>query len=210
MDGEGIVWLIAVGWVILSWIMKAVKGAVRRPSGQPDSLDAKPDAHELRERRAQLRAEQARRKRLKAEPAPRQVALDDFRREIERVMGVHVEEEHGPAGRRSPVGLESSEEWEERESLEEEPQVVSLEGEGDRGIREDIDQEDQLSALIQRRRDVAEAHSRPLTRAGHHQFDARIRAPVEVVKAETPARRPPSFRQAFIWSEILGKPVSER
>ena len=30
MDGEGVVWIIAVGWVILSWIMKAVKGTVRQ------------------------------------------------------------------------------------------------------------------------------------------------------------------------------------
>jgi len=212
MDGEGIVWLLAVGWVILSWIMKAIKGATRQAGGAGTSVDEKPDAHDLRERRERLRAERARRRRLKVEPSPHDAALSDFRRELERVMGVHVEEEHGPAGRLSPVGLESAEEIEERDSLEEEPVVVTLETTGDRGVREDVDQEDQLADLLQQRRlGVAEAHSRPLTRADHQRFDRSIRA------TSAPARKPaepvtgrPSMRQAFIWSEILGKPVSER
>jgi S1-C subfamily serine protease len=210
MDGEGIVWLIAVGWVILSWIMKAVKGAVKRTGDQMGVPDEKPDAHELRERRARLRAEQARRKRLEADPTPREAALDGLKRELERVMGVHVEEEHGPKGRRATVPMEADEEVEEFDSLEEEPVVVSLETTGDRGTRVIIDQDSQAGEIVRRRHAVAEEHSRPLTRADHQEFDARIRAPVAVVKAETPARRPQSFRQAFIWSEILGKPVSER
>lgn len=211
MDGEGIVWLIAVGWVILSWIMKAVKGAAGRTAGQtPEGVDEKPDAHELRERRAQLRAERARRRRLKVEPAPRQDALDDFRRELERVMGVHVEDEHGPRGRQADLPLEAAEEVEEFDSLEEEPVIVSLETAGDRETRVLVDHDSQAEEILRRRIAVAEAHSRPLTRADHHRFDARIREPVAEVKADAPARRPHSLRQALIWSEILGKPVSER
>jgi hypothetical protein len=213
MDGEGIVWLIAVGWVILSWIMKAIRGAAGqggKPTEVPGPVDDQPDAHDLRERRARLRMERARR-RLNKTPSPREDALQDLRRELERVMGVHVEEEHGPTGRRSTVALESDEEVEERESLEEEPEVISMETAGDRGVRVVVDQDSQAEELVQRRIAVAEAHSRPLSRADHKRFDARIREPVSVQAAPAAPRKPPhSLRQAFIWSEVLGKPVSDR
>lgn len=210
MDGEGIVWLIAVGWVILSWIMKAIKGATRQPGGSTSTIDTKPDAHDLREARARLRAERARQKRLQG-ASPRDTALSDFKRELERVMGVHVEEEHGPAGRRSTIRLESAEEVEERDSLEEEPQVVSLETAGDRGVRDDVNEEDkQLSELLLRRQAVADAHARPLTRADHQRFDRSIRAPAAAPQPAKPRTGRPSMRQAFIWSEVLGKPISER
>ena len=211
MDGEGIVWLIAVGWVILSWIMKAIRGAVGKPGSSADptvTIEDKPDAHDLRERRARLRMERARR-RLNKAPSPRSDALESMRRELERVMGVHVEEEHGPTGRRSSSALETAEEVEEVESLEEEPEVISMETAGDRGVREDIAQDDQIADLLQRRRAVAEAHSRPLTRADHQRFDRAIRAaPAAAPVARVKAR--PAMRQAFIWAEILGKPVSDR
>jgi hypothetical protein len=213
MDGEGIVWLIAVGWVILSWIMKAIRGAAgqagRRADGQPATGPEKPDAHELRERRARLRAERARR-RLNKTPSPREDALQDLRRELERVMGVHVEEEHGPTGRRATVRLEPDEDVEEVESLEEEPVVTSLETFGERAPREDVDQDSQAEEITRRRHAVAEAHSRPLTRADHRRFDQRIR---ETPALEEPAKVPQprqALRQAFIWSEVLGKPVSDR
>lgn len=207
MDGEGIVWLIAVGWVILSWIMKAVRGAVRQAPGQSRGQE-KPDAHDLRERRARLQMERARRQRLKS-PTPRESAFDGFRRELERVMGGHVEEEHGPRGRSASVRLESSEEVEELESLETEPVVVSMETSGERAARVEVNQDDQAGEIVQRRRAAAEAHSRPLTRADHERFDQKIRATPLV--APTPSMRVrPAMRQAFIWAEVLGKPLSER
>ena len=213
MDGEGIVWIIAVGWVILSWIMKAIRGAAGQ-AGKPkdDQLDIdleKPDAHDLRERRARLRMERARR-RMNKTPPPREDALADLRRELERVMGVHVEEEHGPKGRRASVRLESAEEVEDVESLEEEPVVTSLETSGERAPRVEVDQDSLIEEITRRRIAVAEAHSRPITRADHQRFDEKIRA--AAVPAEKPAVAGPrqGLRQAFIWSEVLGKPVSER
>lgn len=208
MDGEGIVWLIAVGWVILSWIMKAVRGAAGR-AGRPAGSDDKPDAHELRERRARLQMERAQRQRLQS-PTPRESAFEGFRRELERVMGGHVEEEHGPRGRSGSVPLESAEEIEEFESLETEPVVVSLETSGERALRVEVDHDDQVGAIVQRRRAVAEAHSRPHTRADHQRFDQKIRAAPPPLAPTPPVRVRPGMRQAFIWAEILGKPVSER
>ena len=208
--GEGIVWIIAVGWVILSWIMKAVKGAAGRVA-TPSVLDDKPDAHDLRERRERLRMERARRQRLKS-PSPRDSALAGLRRELERAMGVHGEQEHGPLGRRASVRLESAEEVEEGESLEGEAIVSSLETSGERAPRVLVDQDSQAGAIVQRRLAAAEAHSRPLTRADHQRFDQTIRtaASVALVSPGPAIRARPPMRQAFIWAEILGKPVSER
>jgi len=212
MDGEGVVWIIAIGWVILNWIMKAVRGAAgqARQSGgtQLDIAIEKPDAHDLRERRERVRLERARR-RLNKAPSPGQDGLADLRRELERVMGVHVEEEHGPKGRRSSAQLEPAEEVEDAQSLEEEPVVTSLETTGARAPREVFDQDSQVEEITRRRLAVAEAHSRPTTRADHDRFDQRIRT--AMAATETPTERPRrSLRQAFIWSEVLGKPVSDR
>ena len=213
MDGEGIVWIIAIGWVILNWIMKAVRGAAGQAGKSADpQLDIdleKPDARDLRERREKLRLERARR-RLNKTPSPRQDALTDLRRELERVMGVHVEEEHGPKGRRSSVRLEPAEEVEEAESLEEEPVVASLETTGERAPRVEVDQDSQIEEITRRRLAVAEAHSRPTTRADHQRFDQRIRATSSPAEKPVVPKARQSLRQAFIWSEVLGKPVSER
>jgi len=213
MDGEGIVWIIAIGWVILNWIMKAVRGAAGQAGKAKDAqLDIdleKPDANDLRERREKLRLERARR-RLNKTPSPRQDALADLRRELERVMGVHVEEEHGPKGRRSSVRLEPAEEVEEAESLEEEPVVTSLETTGVRAPRVEVDQDSQVEEITRRRLAAAEAHSRPTTRADHQRFDQRIRATSSPAEKPAVPRPRQSLRQALIWSEVLGKPVSER
>jgi hypothetical protein len=109
------------------------------------------------------------------------------------------------------VRLESDEEVEEAESLEEEPVVTSLETAGERAPREEVDQDSQIEEITRRRLAVAEAHSRPTTRADHRRFDERIRASA-ASGAEKPAAAKPrhSLRQAFIWSEVLGKPVSDR
>lgn len=213
MDADNVVWIIAVGWVILSWIMKAVKGTVRQAGRQPGPIDDKPDAHDLRERRERLRMEQARRRQLKASnPSTPDGALTDLRRELERVMGVHVEVEHGPVGRRSTVRLEPAEEVEELESLERAPEVLSLEGPGDRPARVVVDHDSEIDEIQRRRLAVADSHSGPLTKADHRRFDQSIRGTSSATPkaAEPAAKAPQSLRQAFIWSEVLGKPVSER
>ena len=128
-------------------------------------------------------------------------------------MGVHVEVEHGPLGRRSTVRLQPAEEVEELESLERAPEVVSLEGPGDRPARVVVDHDSEIAETQRRRLAVADSHSGPLTRADHQRFDQAIRgasAPAPTQPAPTRAPAGQSLRQAFIWAEVLGKPVSER
>ncbi|HWB42068.1 MAG TPA: hypothetical protein VG500_12450 [Gemmatimonadales bacterium] len=104
---------------------------------------------------------------------------------------------------------EIEEEIEERESLEEPARVVSLEHEVHRPQREAYDQDTGAEGLVQRRIDAARTRDRALTKADHKAFDARIRqepADHTAVRRYTPAQ----LRDAFVWREILGPPVSER
>ena len=101
------------------------------------------------------------------------------------------------------------EEIEERESLEEPARVVSLEHEVHRPLREAYDQDTGAERLVQRRIDAARTRDRALTKADHKAFDARIRqepADHTAVRRYTTSQ----LRDAFVWREILGPPVSER
>jgi hypothetical protein len=80
--------------------------------------------------------------------------------------------------------------------------VASLETTGERAPRVEVDQDSQIEEITRRRLAVAEAHSRPTTRADHQRFDQRIRA--NLVTSGKPAvpKARQSLRQAFIWSEV--------
>jgi hypothetical protein len=98
---------------------------------------------------------------------------------------------------------------EERESLEEPERVVSLEVDPSRGERAEYDQDTEAEAIVQRRIDAARARDRALAKADHTAFDAKIRqepADHTAVRRYTPAQ----LRDAVVWREILGPPVSER
>jgi hypothetical protein len=98
---------------------------------------------------------------------------------------------------------------EERTSLEEEENVVSLETEVTRQARQRYDHDDAAEDVARRRIAAAEARSGELTKAEHLRFDQRIRQePAE----HTAVRRytPTQLRDAIVWREILGPPVSER
>ena len=81
-----------------------------------------------------------------------------------------------------------------------------------RPLRVLIDQDAQAEEIVRRRIAVAEAHNRPKTRADHAKFDRAIRsAPAEVTRTPKVPRLPgKGLRQALIWLEILGPPVSRR
>jgi hypothetical protein len=122
-----------------------------------------------------------------------------------------------PSPSRSPLpsrlpaaGLPSDEEVENRESFDDEPvRVVSLEGEVHRPQRARVVQDDAAEDLVRRRIDAARARDRALTKADHEAFDARIRqepADHTAVRRYTPAQ----LRDAIVWREILGPPVSDR
>jgi hypothetical protein len=113
-----------------------------------------------------------------------------------------------PPVRRAPA-LPSEEEWEERQSLETEPRVTSLENLTPRAARQMVDHDDQAGATAQRRISAAEQRNRAVTPADHRAFDKRIRQePAD--RLATRARTVAELRQAVVWNEILGKPVALR
>jgi hypothetical protein len=112
-----------------------------------------------------------------------------------------VPADQGPAGEEDDV--------EERGSLEEPERVVSLEHEVDRGVRVNVDQEAEGELIARRRVEHARARDRALNRADHKAFDAKIReepADHTAVRRYTQAQ----LREAIVWRELLGPPVSER
>lgn len=132
-------------------------------------------------------------------PEPR--ARDDWRR---------VLEESGPFGRRPDHGLESDEDIEERESLEVEPTVRSLEEIRAPFERPDVDLDDaSVLAVARRLREVA-ARDRPRTIADHRKFDERIRRATAAPPPESRVPTRAALREAFKWREILGRPVGWR
>lgn len=216
MEFDTLILLLAGGWALLNWLMRSVRDAATR--GQGETAAADPAEPEVRRQRKIEQLQARRRERLAARAGSRPERAqaldpaDQFRRELERIMGGHTEEEHGPLGRRGSVELEPAEEVEELEPLEVGEQVISLEVPDTRPLRVLIDQDAQAEEIVRRRIEVAEAHNRPKTRADHAKFDRAIRsAPAEVTRTPKVPRLPgKGLRQALIWLEILGPPVSRR
>jgi hypothetical protein len=144
--------------------------------------------------------------------------LERLLRELERNLEQVAERQPGSAPRLpSPQRPATAklptppveEDVEERESLEEPEQVVNLEVDVQRGPRVVYDQDSEAEAIAQRRIDAARARDRALGKSDHSSFDARIRqeaADHTAVRQYTPAQ----LRDAIVWREILGRPVSER
>lgn len=64
--------------------------------------------------------------------------------------------------------------------------------------------------VARRRRLEVEQRGRPRTAADHAAFDARIRAEPDHTAVEPPSDRGARLRDAMIWNELLGRPVSLR
>jgi hypothetical protein len=142
--------------------------------------------------------------------------LRELERSLEQVAekpsggGSHVPvpRRTGPARHPVPPAAEE-EDVEVRDSLEEPEQVVSLETDVPRRERAEYDQDTEVEAIVQRRIEAARARDRALGKADHKAFDVRIR---QEVADHTAVRRytPAQLRDAVVWREILGPPVSER
>jgi hypothetical protein len=134
--------------------------------------------------------------------------LEQLLRQLER----NLEQAAGGRDRtpaRLSLPLPDDEDVEERESLEQPERVVSLETGVKRPQRAEYDQDSGAEELVRRRIAAAEARSGPLRKTDHKAFDARIRqepADHTAVRRYTPAQ----LRDAIVWREILGPPVSER
>jgi hypothetical protein len=126
-----------------------------------------------------------------------------------RELGRTLDQTRGPIGRVPDRRLPPAEEVEERGSLEVAPEGRSLEAEPARGERALVNQDDEAEQIIQRRLAAAEGHLTPLSAADHQVFDQRIRQePAD--KTATRAYTTKQLRNAVVWREILGPPVSLR
>jgi hypothetical protein len=203
--------LLAIGfaWLLVNAIRKAGSkppGSTRRPprTAQPPPATAG-------------RTPYGTTTRVPAGPraAPPSTGMDATQREglrleaLLRDLGRTLDQASGPVGRAPDRRLPPAGEVEERESLEVAPEVQSLEIDPRRGERAVVDQDDQAEQVIARRLAAAEANAAPRTRAGHLSFDARIRQePAD--KTATRAYSARQLRDAVVWREILGPPVSLR
>jgi len=87
--------------------------------------------------------------------------------------------------------------------------MQSLEAASAEGERAVVDQDDEAERLEQKRMAAAEANQRALTDADHEAFEQRIRQePAD--KTATRGYTTRQLRQAMVWREILGPPVSLR
>jgi len=97
----------------------------------------------------------------------------------------------------------------EGESLERQPEVISLEEVVRRPGRGEYTQDAGAEQLVQQRIAAAASRDTARTRADHQEFDQRIRRePAD--KTATAGYTAKQLRDAIVWREILGPPVSER
>jgi hypothetical protein len=111
-----------------------------------------------------------------------------------------------PTPSKRPATLTTSEEGGSLESVSE---VRSLEVDVRRPQRVEVDSDDEAETIAAKRIAAAEANVRPLGAADHMAFDARIRQqPADATATQLSSMR--RLRDAVVWREILGPPVSLR
>ena len=135
--------------------------------------------------------------------------LERLLRELEKNLEQAGGTPNRPRASLPPMPLPDDEDVEDRESLERPEQVVSLETEVRRPGRVAYDQDSHAEEVVRRRIAEAESRSGPRKRSDHLAFDARIR---QQPADHTAVRRytPKQLRDAIVWREILGPPVSQR
>jgi hypothetical protein len=189
---SGLIFL-AIVYAVLSLISKAQKGrgtpSRKPPPGKGKTWYPEPPPEHMRT--AGTQAEGARLQEL-----------------LKAMEGVQERAARGPSGRETSYQLRGAEEVEERESLEIE-RAPYVRPERKAPVVEVVDYDDEANAVVQRRIREAEARNRPLTKADHQAFDARIRQKKVDVSTGVPDHIQ-QLRDAMIWKEILGKPVSEK
>jgi hypothetical protein len=130
--------------------------------------------------------------------------LERVLREFERAL-----DQAGPGGRPASFPLPDAEEIEDRESLESEPEVMSLEQEVRRAPRREFTQDEGAEQLVARRVTAAAVRDAARTKVDHVKVDNQIRRePAE--HTATRAYTTEELRRAVVWREILGPAVSLR
>ena len=186
----GALLLLGLAWLVVNAIRKSgqTPPAKRPPlQGSPPGRTTAPAGGTRPAARSTPRV-------ASADPSQREgQQLETLLRELERTLGRGA----GPLGRPPDRPIPGEEEV---ESLETEPEVAE---------RETVDYDEEAEQIIARRRAGADARSGPQTRADHAAFDQRIRQePAD--KTATRATDPRRLREAVVWREILGPPVSLR
>jgi hypothetical protein len=127
-----------------------------------------------------------------------------------RPRAVSAPNDRGPMGRRSATQLPSSEEFEDRTSLED---GGSIEGPGrlndldeSRRRRVVVDQDEGAEATIRRRLQETEARTRSFSESDHRSFHQKLKDSEAVQPVESVRLTAAQLRQAFVWREILGPP----
>jgi hypothetical protein len=105
--------------------------------------------------------------------------------------------------------LEEGREIQQGEWHEGEPEARSLEGEVRRYGREDVDQDDQAEEIETRRINAAAARDQARDPGKGRRPNAQV-VPEAADHTATPRYTTQQLRDAVVWREILGPPVSER
>ena len=190
MDFDGWVYIAAGVWFLLSLLNKARTAGDREPPApepSPNPLsrspgrDPRPDATQREGSR-----------------------LEQVLRELERSL-----EQAGSTSRPVRLPLPEAEEVEDRESLESEPQVMSLEQDVRRAARQEFTQDAGVEELVAKRIKAASARDSARTKVDHVKFDSQIRQePAD--HTATRGYTAEELRRAVVWREILGPPISLR
>jgi hypothetical protein len=189
------IWVLAAFWFVVNLISNARRkpaqpGRPAPPRSTPPNLQSRPQPRIVHP---------------EVDPTQREGSrLELVLRDLQRTM-----EEAAETGYSTTLPPPLEEEIEDNRSLEVEPEVRSLEGDVRREARRRFDQDDEAADIEARRVQAAAARDATRTRADHAAFDQRIRQePAEhtAVRGYTPQQ----LRDAIVWREILGPPVSER
>jgi hypothetical protein len=194
----------------------AIIGKFKEASQKAGGGAASTEHSQREQQRRQARLRQAQQRALPSQPSrtgspgdtqAEARKLEELLRVLGQAAGVPTTE--GPMGRHSRVELPAEEEVEERESLEVEERIQNLEVTSARPLRREVDFDDDAEQVVQRRIKAAADRDRPLNRSDHRLFDEKIRKVVaDKTAVALPSRQ--RLRDAIVWREILGPPVSLR
>jgi hypothetical protein len=189
MEFKGLL-LFAAVWFVVGLIGRAGrKGATTKPQRQPQTRRPVPQS-------SGTDATQQEGSRL-------ELVLRQVQRALEE-----VDDTQFPLRQKEVLGRRSRQSQEGR-SLEVEPEVASLETGFSRPGRKRVDQDDEAEGIEARRIKAAAARDVARSPADHTKFDERIRQePAEHTAA--PGYTVKQLRDAMVWREILGRPVSLR
>jgi hypothetical protein len=192
MDFTGLLVLAAL-WFLVNLMTHAKKKPPGQPRQTPQPRSSRPLRLQIPDRPEGLDPTQSEGSRL-------ELVLREFERALEQAGAVER-----PARLPPPP---PEEEVEERESLEVDPEVVSLETTLPRELRRQVDHDEAAEQIETRRISAAAARDKASSKADHAVFDERIRQePADKTATGYTARQ---LRDAVVWREILGPPVSLR